>query len=48
MVAAFPVFDLSRFEQADVAGRKALGREVDEICRATGFLRSAGIRFRRP
>lgn len=42
MVAAFPVFDLSRFEQADVAGRKALGREVDEICRATGFLAVSG------
>lgn len=42
MVAAFPVFDLSRFEQADAAGRKALGREVDEICRATGFLAVSG------
>ncbi len=42
MVAAFPVFDLSRFEQAEAAGRKALGREVDEICRATGFLAVSG------
>ena len=42
MVAAFPVFDLSRFEQVDAASRKALGREVDEICRATGFLAVSG------
>lgn len=42
MVAAFPVFDLSRFEQSDIAGRKLLGREVDEICRTTGFLAISG------
>lgn len=42
MVAAFPVFDLSRFEQANAAGRKVLGREVDQICRATGFLAISG------
>lgn len=34
----FPVFDLSRFEGADAAGKQVLGREVDQICRATGFL----------
>ncbi|MFE0015850.1 isopenicillin N synthase family dioxygenase [Mesorhizobium sp. NPDC059054] len=42
MAASFPVFDLSRFELADAAGRKALGREVDKICRATGFLAISG------
>ncbi|MBK8456029.1 MAG: isopenicillin N synthase family oxygenase [Phyllobacteriaceae bacterium] len=34
----FPVFDLGRFERSDAAGRAALGRQVDAICRSTGFL----------
>src|SRR5262245_14665837 len=38
----FPIFDLSRFEQAGTAERAALGAEVDEICRATGFLAISG------
>ena len=38
----FPIFDLSRFEQAGAAGRAALGAEVDEICRTTGFLAIIG------
>jgi isopenicillin N synthase-like dioxygenase len=38
MAADFPVFDLSRFAAADAAGKRALGREVDAICRQTGFL----------
>jgi isopenicillin N synthase-like dioxygenase len=38
----FPIFDLSRFAAADAAGKAALGREVDEICRTTGFLAIAG------
>lgn len=40
--AAFPVFDLSRFEAADTAGRAALGEDVDRICRETGFLAISG------
>jgi isopenicillin N synthase-like dioxygenase len=35
---SFPVFDLGRFEAASGAEKKALGREVDHICRSTGFL----------
>ena len=35
---SFPIFDLARFEAAGPAGRRALGREVDAICRNTGFL----------
>lgn len=38
----FPVFDLSRFEKAGAAERAALGREVDDICRSTGFLAISG------
>ena len=38
MTAPFPAFDLSRFGAADAAGKRALGREVDAICRETGFL----------
>ncbi len=38
----FPIFDLSRFEQAGPAARAALGAEVDEICRTTGFLAISG------
>jgi isopenicillin N synthase-like dioxygenase len=42
MPADFPVFDLSRFAGADEDGKRALGQEVDRICRATGFLAIAG------
>ena len=38
MAAIFPVFDLSRFEEAGAAERQVLGRSVDAICRETGFL----------
>ena len=38
MTTAFPTFDLAHFERADAATRAQLGREVDAICRATGFL----------
>ncbi len=34
----FPALDLARFESASAAGRRAIGDEVDAICRATGFL----------
>jgi isopenicillin N synthase-like dioxygenase len=34
----FPVFDLGAFEQADAATKRELGKQVDDICRATGFL----------
>jgi isopenicillin N synthase-like dioxygenase len=37
-MSSFPVFDLAAFEQADAERRRALGREVDDICRLTGFL----------
>ena len=40
--ATFPVFDLSRFEKAAPEERRKLGGEVDEICRATGFLAISG------
>lgn len=36
--STFPVFDLGRFEKADPEEKKALGAEVDRICRTTGFL----------
>lgn len=39
---SFPVFDLSRFEKAGAAERAALGTEVDDICRSTGFLAISG------
>ncbi|GLS29690.1 non-haem dioxygenase, N-terminal [Mesorhizobium albiziae] len=39
---SFPVFDLSRFEQAGAQERRKLGREVDDICRSTGFLAISG------
>ncbi|MEQ1955555.1 isopenicillin N synthase family dioxygenase [Mesorhizobium yinganensis] len=42
MSAPFPIFDLSRFEAAGLADRKALGAEVDAICRTTGFLAISG------
>ena len=38
----FPIFDLSRFEQASPATRATLGAEVDGICRTTGFLAISG------
>ena len=38
MSKSFPVFDLAAFETADPQTRKALGQEVDRICRRTGFL----------
>lgn len=38
----FPIFDLSRFEASDAAGRRVLGREVDRTCRDTGFLAVSG------
>jgi isopenicillin N synthase-like dioxygenase len=40
--APFPVFDLSRFEQARGDERATLGAEVDRICRETGFLAISG------
>ena len=40
--ASFPVFDLGRFEAASLAEKRALGVEIDAICRATGFLAVAG------
>ena len=42
MAAAFAVFDLARFAGADQAARRALGVEVDGICRETGFLAISG------
>jgi isopenicillin N synthase-like dioxygenase len=39
---SFPVFDLSRFERASAGERIALGAEVDDICRSTGFLAISG------
>ncbi|MDE3175461.1 MAG: isopenicillin N synthase family oxygenase [Pseudomonadota bacterium] len=38
----FPALDLARFEAASPAGRRAIGAEVDSICRATGFLNLTG------
>lgn len=35
---SFPVFDLSAFERSDDKGKRQMGREVDLICRASGFL----------
>jgi isopenicillin N synthase-like dioxygenase len=34
----FPVFDLAAFEGADEDKKRQMGREVDRICRASGFL----------
>src|SRR6516165_2216972 len=39
---AFPVFDLARFERASPEDKRALGREIDAICRRTGFLAVSG------
>ncbi len=36
--SAFPVFDLGRFESATSEERRAMGAQVDDICRSTGFL----------
>jgi isopenicillin N synthase-like dioxygenase len=36
--STFPVFDLGRFESATSEERRAMGAEVDDICRSTGFL----------
>jgi len=38
----FPIVDLSAFANASPAGKKSLGRTVDEICRQTGFLAITG------
>lgn len=38
----FPIFNLSRFEAAGTEERMALGRQVDGICRSTGFLAVSG------
>lgn len=38
----FPIFDLSRFENAGTTERAMLGAEVDDICRTTGFLAISG------
>jgi isopenicillin N synthase-like dioxygenase len=39
---SFPALDLARFEGASAAGRRALGEEVDRVCRSTGFLALVG------
>jgi len=35
---SFPVFDLLAFERSDEDGKRQMGREVDLICRTSGFL----------
>ena len=42
---SFPVFDLAAFEQATDEKKRQMGREVDLICRSSGFLavRNHGI-----
>ncbi len=40
--SAFPIFDLSRFEAAEMAEKARLGAAVDAICRSTGFLAVGG------
>ncbi|HLJ72837.1 MAG TPA: 2OG-Fe(II) oxygenase family protein [Roseiarcus sp.] len=37
-MSSFPIFDLGAFEKGGAERRRALGRQVDEICRSTGFL----------
>lgn len=37
-MSAFPVVDLAAFERADEESKRQIGREVDRICRASGFL----------
>ena len=39
---AFPVFDLVHFERASPEDKRALGREIDAVCRKTGFLAVSG------
>src|ERR1700757_4058226 len=41
-MSTFPVFDLSKFTNASPSEKKSLGRQVDEICRQTGFLAITG------
>ena len=36
--SSFPIFDLGAFERAGAERRRALGLEVDGVCRSTGFL----------
>ena len=38
MQTTFPVFDLDKFESSGTEEKRALGAEVDRICRDTGFL----------
>ena len=38
----FPALDLARFEAAPAEGRRAIGAEVDAVCRKTGFLSLVG------
>ena len=40
--ASFPVFDLARFEAGSTGEKRAVGAEIDAICRATGFLAVGG------
>jgi isopenicillin N synthase-like dioxygenase len=44
-MSAFPVIDLAAFERSDEETRRQMGREVDLICRTSGFLavRNHGI-----
>jgi len=37
-MTAFPVFDLAAFAGARAEEKRQMGREVDRICRASGFL----------
>lgn len=37
-IVQFPIFDLGAFERTDGPERRRLARNVDEICRLTGFL----------
>lgn len=37
-LSQFPVFDLGAFEKADAERKRELGKQVDAICRTTGFL----------
>ena len=41
-MSSFPLFDLSAFERADAQTKRALGEQLDHICRSTGFLAVAG------
>src|SRR5580700_5019617 len=38
----FPVIDLSDFQAASPSAKRDIGKQVDEICRRTGFLAIAG------